>query len=122
MFLSAVRFVAFTFCSPLHALTTVSSGINNRLLRAHRPFMAIGYTDPKYAYSQKVALHSAKEIIAVQKLLMAAPQYRPTSVLSLHKTRSRPILTFLPVFRLLSAASSTDGSSALRSSSPWTTP
>lgn len=36
-------------------------GLNNRLLRAHRPFMARGYLDPKYAYSTDRCIKVSRE-------------------------------------------------------------
>lgn len=37
-------YIAYQRCIVLY-------GLNNRLLRAHRPFMSKGYFDPKFAYS-----------------------------------------------------------------------
>lgn len=44
-------------------------GLNNRLLRAHRPFMSRGYQDVKYAYSTESCIKAAKVIIAAQRAL-----------------------------------------------------
>lgn len=44
-------------------------GLNNRLLRAHRPFMSRGYQDQKFAYSTESCIKAAKVIIAAQRAL-----------------------------------------------------
>lgn len=38
-------------------------GLNNRLLRAHRPFMTRGYVDSKYAYSTASCIKVSKASI-----------------------------------------------------------
>lgn len=100
-------------CLHFMQLTLVSS-INNRLLRAHRPFMVRGYSDSRFAHSRAAALDSARSIIATQRLMMACPQYRPTCVPPL-RPLSPPTRRPLTDASFCPAASSTDGSWERRS-------
>ncbi|KZP18142.1 hypothetical protein FIBSPDRAFT_933606 [Athelia psychrophila] len=56
---------------------TVYSSINYRFLRLHRPYMARGYVDEEYKLSTKCSIHSAKNIIECQQIMMECPHLRP---------------------------------------------
>ncbi len=48
----------------------VSFGTHTRLSRLHRPYLARGARDPKFAYSRMVCLRSARTVIEIGKRMM----------------------------------------------------
>ncbi|KAF7983232.1 hypothetical protein HWV62_23528 [Athelia sp. TMB] len=58
-------------------LVSMYCSLNNRFLRLHRPYMARGYVDKKYEQSTSCSIHSAKNIIEGQRIMMQCPQMRP---------------------------------------------
>jgi len=49
------------------------AAIHNRLLRLHRPFLARGWREPKFAYSTAAALDAARLCLVAQQSLTLAP-------------------------------------------------
>lgn len=53
-----------------------TAAIYNRLLRLHRPFVARGWKEPKFAHSTHVALESARRCLIAQQSLTMAPMLK----------------------------------------------
>jgi len=55
-------------------------GFHTRLSRLHRPYLARGYKDPRYAYSRMICLRSARMVIEMeQQMRQLASGFNPNS-------------------------------------------
>ena len=55
-------------------------GFHTRLSRLHRPYLARGYKDPRYAYSRMICLRSARMVIEMeQQMRQLASGFNPDS-------------------------------------------
>jgi len=55
-------------------------GFHTRLSRLHRPYLARGYKDPRYAYSRMICLRSARMVIEMeQQMCQLASGFNPDS-------------------------------------------